>query len=189
MCQYNHKSVDGLHIDFRKDKFRLFFVECKMLNILGKKEISGIYISRLNKLKKDLSSNYSGEDLKIYKDLIKNSKNAFEEKFISELRLKSIESLFCILPNMYEQCLIEGKLNNGDVDEFLLFLQKCHLEYIVVHSNYTRNPWSKLPISLRKFECKNNIFQLQRYRLYPFNHIRFYDSGERFLNFIDNISK
>jgi len=182
-------STDGLYINLINGHLpELYFVEFKKWDIYNPDNSYGKTLKSINELLNDIDMEIT--DLS-YLEKIKQTLIESKKKIRSENRLKiilkSFESLFCVLPNLYEIYCVENNVV-GDVQDFKSFISKCPIEYIIVYEQVEEDLSEHIERVRMESSCENNLFQLQRYRPHPFNEVRMFGVEEDFINFIKDIS-
>lgn len=108
-----------------------------------------------------------------FKPLSDNLNNEEKSSIKLELKLKALESVFCVLPHF-----IEGNVNESEKNHLNSFLMHCFKIFIFV-TNYQqgKNPTKE------RLKLFNDPFEIKRLEPYPFKLVKSLsvDGFERFL--------
>ncbi|MCL2115508.1 MAG: hypothetical protein FWH29_04730 [Methanobrevibacter sp.] len=139
MCEYvcekktksNYSSTDGIDCKKRYNGgFKIYIIEFKRFD-LAKKSEKEIFDNFLEKLKKENEKLYNE-----YNKKLNYIKSHFNIEKSHDLRLKPLETIFCIIPHLLE--LHNHGYNVDEVMNFLLY--DCELIYIIVSNIYDTIP-------------------------------------------------
>ncbi|MEE1128466.1 MAG: hypothetical protein UHW99_00615 [Methanobrevibacter sp.] len=127
-------STDGLHYVIEDSKIKLYFLEFKGLPINSidfKKQFSLINKSIKGNHCQNPRSNCPLSDDAIF--ILKKAQERYEDKIICQLNLKTTESLFFVLPKMYEYyCKHKGINYKDHLNEFITWLLNVEKNFIAV---------------------------------------------------------
>lgn len=202
-CKLNfqYSSTDALYVLFPNDSIELYFIEFKKKDIRDPTTLTP-YID-------NFLVNFSNQVKKIAEDLvlinkinwhlgteinvdytIKMLKDAKDEARKSEknsLKLKPLESLYCVLQWIYQLYCFENSIipNSNAFESFLL---GCKKEYIIVYEEAEANRSKAHLKELRMHHsCENNPFDCHRLSPHPFDNIKTRNQLQ-FLSFINCIT-
>ncbi|MDG3546607.1 hypothetical protein [Methanobacterium formicicum] len=208
-CLYNfkHSSTDALYVHYSGESIDLYFIEFKKEDLFNQftkliPEMEELfinlrkYLSKISKNPMTIAELESCLDIQIdedsineSRDLLKESKSLVKKPCKDSLRLKPLESLFCIMPWVYK-LYCENTSKTPNLENFQSFLLECKKHYIVIHEIQRPNPNSgRCAEYAVNHSCRNNEipYEIQRLSPYPFFNINFLN-GADFNNFIDGIS-
>ncbi|WP_296889911.1 hypothetical protein [uncultured Methanobrevibacter sp.] len=155
-------STDGLHIGINNSKLKLYFIEFKGLpiNSIDYK----LKLKAINKsLRKGRCANPQ-ENCPLSEEVFKslnNAKSRFEDEINCQLKIKTTESLFFTLPEIYRYYCEKNEISyEENLDDFIAWLLKSKKNFIVVFDDET-----ELSPANRQFSFKNRLRD-------KFNHFR-----------------
>jgi hypothetical protein len=115
-----------------------------------------------------------------FKHITTNSRN--KSKIRKDLKLKPLESLYCILPHLIDKfCNDDKKEYKGKEEEILNFLFNCPKCYFCVIEDSNPNP------AHRQVNFKKDFYDVKRLYKHPFNKVEILNSKE-FGYFIDKLN-
>lgn len=127
-----YRIIDDFKIEFFLVEFKSFYFDWNTI---------GDYCASLKKIKRNISPYEFNSELEFGLTRLKKIKNNLGNTIEFSLRLKPFESLFIVLPKLYEEyCLIKNIPFNEQIDLYDFFKSEaCDIKLIVV-GNETGNP-------------------------------------------------
>ena len=174
-------STDGLDFIIGNENNTLYFIEFKDASLH-----STDYKKELKSIKKSLNNNhcyYQQDFCPITSHMLNsldNAKSYYEDERICKLKLKTTESLFFILPRLFEHYKNNRPEFNKTYDEFISWLLKLNKRFILVFANDNQN----IPNDHFSFEnkLKNNYKHFENVGNIKTSIIKKKDFEDKFLN-------
>lgn len=196
---FEHASTDALYVISPSNSLELYFIEFKKKDIFDDSLLSrhteeniSILLDKfknidLNHLNSGIESTFgNSNEIEDHIKYLKKSITEIRSAHSHLIKLKSLESLFCILPWLYKLYCHRNKID-CDMDGFKTFLSSCKKEYIVVYEDTKKNiSNNRHEMYKLNFDCKNENHNIQRMSPYPFDKIRL-RNPDQFTSFVKAI--
>lgn len=162
-----HSSVDAIKYVISNDIFKTFFIEFKRVD-LDKESAKKI----LEKLIEEIINDNSNSVYKSFLGDLNFIKNSVGKEISLDLKLKPFESLYSIIPHLYDIYVRDNDFEDTELMKY--FLNDCKHTYIVVSNVYSKSSNK----SNRQQDLKRSFKSIHRLAPKVFEKVELFDEKE-----------